>query len=290
MLWSCLVCLMPLSAVWSVPKPQEKPKAILQELKKVEDIRRFIYPARLESKVNSTVTADLDGHVLKIVKNLGSPVRAGEVILYIGNQDPAFTYSNVPIRAPVSGILSGLYPQRMSKVAKGERLFTVMDTKSLHMMAEVPAADLPYLKLGLTGKFEHGSKGDSATVKIVGLSPVVDPRTGTASATVEFLDKQTVPMAPGSVGQIAFSITVGQTIWIPETAVSYFEGQPTVKVLSTDNKSSRKKFVIGEQREDMISIKDGLAEGERVVVRSNRTLKEGEEVEIQEPDKKETKN
>lgn len=295
------ICLMSLKALAiPQPAPEAKAKAVVQEIKAVEDIRRFVYPARVEAKINSTVTADLDGHVLRIVKTLGSTVRTGEIVLYIENRDPAFTYSAVPVRAPITGTISSLSPQLMSKVAKGEKLFTVMNPEILHINAEIPATDIAFLRPGTTGKFKTSTAVEPFDIRIIGLSPIVDPRTGTATAEIEFnapkqasahvkksLEKpiimKPVNIVPpvGSVGQVLFQISSGEVMLLPENSLSYVEGKPTVKVIDAQNKASRREIELGEQREDQYVIKSGLKPGEKIVVRANKNIKDGDEVEPQ---------
>ncbi len=289
----CLLISLKSLAIPASP-PEPKAKAVLQEIKTVDDIKRFIYPARVEAKINSSVTADLDGHVLRILKTLGASVRAGDVVLYLENRDPAFTYSAVPVRSPITGTISSLKLQLMSKVAKGEKLFTVMNADILHINAEIPASDLPYLRPGTVGQFQISQSANPFPVRIVGLSPIIDPRTGTATAEIEFsgseklrgsveknisaVKSRFIPPV-GSVGQASFQISSGEVILLPEHSLNYVEGKPTVRVIDGEHKARRRSIELGEQREDLFVVKSGLKPGEKVVVRANRSLKEGEEVE-----------
>ena len=65
--------------------------------------------------------------------------------------------------------------------------------------------------------------------------------------------------------------------------MSYFEGNPSVKVIDAQNKARRVKIEINELRESSVLIKSGLNPGDQLIVRSNKSLKEGEEVEIEKP-------
>lgn len=279
----------------SGPVNASKPKVIIQNIKSTTDLRRFLYPARVEPKVNSVVTAETEGHVRKILKTLGSPVRAGEIVLYLENRDPAFTYSAIAVRAPVSGVVSLLAIQLMGHVGKGDKLFAVMNVDSLRVSAEVPAAEVSTLQLGARGEFQMDFNSNlKYPIRLVGLSPIVDPRTGTATAEIEFFkdpkmssrNKMVIPPA-GSVGQVSFETTSGQIIMVPESAIGYVEGKPTVKVLDNENRSRRQIIELGEQREALFVVKTGLKSGDRMVVRANRNVKDGEEIEIETSEKKE---
>ena len=121
---------------------------------------------------------------------------------------------------------------------------------------------------------------------------MVDPRSGTAAAELEFVttDKSYQSLVPpvGTVGQISFEIISGQVILIPENALSYVNGKPNVRVLS-GLKTQRREIILGEQRESFFAIKSGLTSGEKIIIRSNRAVKDNEEVEVQTPEAKEAK-
>lgn len=265
-------------------KAEDKPKVVIRRIQPEDDVRRLLYPAKVEAKMTSEVTADLDGHIRRIVKDLGATVRAGDVVLYLENRDPAFTYSAVPVRSPINGVISHLQPQVMAKVARGDRLFTVMNRDLLQISAEVPAADLNLLKAGVQGVFTVNGKEHPVRVK--GLSPIVDPRTGTAMAEVEFLSAKDSSLLPpaGTVGRLSFELSSGRVMLIPENSLTYVGGKPTVRILDESNASRRRPVEIGEQREDSFVVRSGLQAGERVIVRASRTPKEGEEVIPEDPE------
>jgi multidrug efflux pump subunit AcrA (membrane-fusion protein) len=273
-----------------------KPKVIAEEIKFSEDFQKLLYPARINAKLNSTVTADLDGHVVKIVRALGSYVQANDVILYLENTDPAFTYAAVPVKAPVSGVLSQVNFQMMSKISKGDKLFTVINPSSVKLEVEIPAAEIPLLRFGSSGVFQLNANAENVLpVKIVGLSPVVDAKSGTASAELEFVKiaRKTKPgtgaipgnnvmqFPVGTVGQVVFNISLGRALLVSENSIGYIDGKATVFIVDAKNKSHRKFVELGEQRDGQFIVKKGLIEGERVIVRADKSVKEDEEVEVQ---------
>lgn len=269
----------------SSPATPDKAKVIVQELKPTDDLKRLLVPVKVEAKVSSLVTADSEGFVTKIVKPLGSRVKAGEVVLYIENKDPAFTFAKVPVRAPVAGVVSQLYPSLMSKVARADKLFVVMDPRDLKLTAEIPGSDLALVAPGTKGVFKAQLESEGgAAITVTGISPLVDPRTGTASAELEFakaekgksLDLPSI----GMVGHALFEMSRGKVLLIPESALGYSDGKPTVKVLGSDGLVKRKPIELGEQKESLLVVKNGLSAGEKLIVRANRGVKDGEAVDV----------
>lgn len=273
----------------AAPSATDKPKVVLEEIKLLEDKKRIIVPVKVEAKIQSLVSADIEGHVTRLLKPLGSTVKAGEVVLYLENKDPGFTYAAVPIRSPVAGVISQIWTSQMAKVNRGDKLFTVINPKSLKLSAEIPSHDLNLVQNGLEGQFKLELHNENTLlIRVVGVSPLVDARTGTASAELEFADlKQSLPPI-GSIGQVTFEIIQGKIITIPEASLVFQEGKPMVRVLKGQNQFDKKTIELGEQRDSTFVVKSGIAQGDKIVVRSSRPLKEGDTLDIEAPSSEKT--
>lgn len=273
---------LPAHASVKAPTP-EKAKAIVKEIAITDDTRRLLVPTKVEARVASLVTAEVEGFVTSIKKPLGSEVKAGQTILFLENKDPAFTYAKVPVRAPVSGVVSQMNATLMAKVSRGDKLFVVMDPKSLRLSAEISGSELSGISPGSKGVFkENIGDQEGIAIRVSGISPYVDPRTGTASAELEFVDGKGKNLpAVGMVGHALFESSRGKVILIPEAALGYLDGKPNVKVVDSTGAVKRKTIELGEQRESQLVVKSGLSAGEKIVVRSSRTLKDGETVDVE---------
>ena len=157
-----------------------------------------------------------------------------------------------------------------------------------------PSHEISFVTAGQRGQFKiDSSKESSLNVRIVGISPLVDARTGTASAELEFIteiDKKTtdttasvkINLPPiGSIGQAVFEISQGTIMMIPEASLIYQDGKPMVRVLKGKDQVDKKSIELGDQRDSSYVVKSGIAQGDKVVVRSSRPLKENELIEIE---------
>jgi multidrug efflux pump subunit AcrA (membrane-fusion protein) len=276
------------AAVTPTSKPVDNPRVLLEEVKPSDDKKRIIVPVKVEAKIQSLVTADIEGHVTRILKPLGSIVKSGETILFLENKDPGFTYAAVPVKSPVAGVVSQVWTSQMAKVSRGDRLFTVINPKALKLSAEFPSSDLTSVTTGLAGEFKMDSQKDlKLAIKIIGISPLVDARTGTASAELEFTNLSKAILPPiGTIGQAVFEINQGSIIMIPEASLVFQDGKPMVRVLKGKNQFSKISIELGEQRDSLYVVKSGIAKGEKIVVRASRPLKEGDLIDIEGPPEK----
>jgi multidrug efflux pump subunit AcrA (membrane-fusion protein) len=277
-----LVLMMTQKSVFATPTVTDKPKVIVEEIHTIEDKKHIIVPVKVEAKIQSLVSADIEGHVTRILKPLGSAVKTGDIVLFLENKDPGFTYAAVPVRSLVGGVVSQFWTSQMAKVNRGDKLFTVINPKNLKLTAEIPSNDLSLVQAGLKGHFKLDSqKEQNFDLRVVGVSPLVDSRTGTASAELEFLNLKKGLPPIGSIGQATFEINQGSIILIPEASLLFQNGKPLVRFLKGKDQFFKKFIELGEQRDSSYIVKSGITQGDKILVRSSRPLKEGEAIEVE---------
>lgn len=268
----------------SVEKPNANQdqtiKVIYDIVKKSKDSKNLTYPVKVEAVISNTVVAETDGTVKDIKKSLGAEVKSGQTLLVIQNNDPAFTYAPVSVRAPFSGVITQILTTPLSKVNRGDKLITIVQPNKLKMTVEVPASELNYVKNSEDGIFNTDNFSDQDAVEffVNAASPVVDPKTNTAQVELLFLSKTKLPKI-GTVGYAKFQIPLSENIKIPESAVSYIEGDSVVRLVDEKGFVKKQKIEIESQSGSDLIVKNGLVGGEKLIVRAGRPLKDGEKVE-----------
>ncbi len=98
------------------------------------------------------------------------------------------------IRAPFSGVVARRYVREAQQVAKGDRLFWVTAEGPLRMRFTVPEKFVGVLKVGQQLALTVSDfPGQEHKARVVELSPIVDPTSGTFDGMVEVMG------APGSL-------------------------------------------------------------------------------------------
>jgi RND family efflux transporter MFP subunit len=101
------------------------------------------------------------------------------------------------IRAPFSGVVARRYVRQGQQVAKGDRLFWVTAEGPLGMRFTLPEKFIGRLKKGQELTLMIRDLPDKKyKVRVVQVSPVVDPASGTVEVTVE-LEGKPGPLRPG---------------------------------------------------------------------------------------------
>jgi RND family efflux transporter MFP subunit len=79
------------------------------------------------------------------------------------------------IRAPLSGVVSKRHAQAGEKLAPDSPVFTIVDLKHLTLDAQVPANDIPRVKVGQDAQFKVDGFGDRAfTGKVARINPATE--------------------------------------------------------------------------------------------------------------------
>ena len=263
------------------PGPEKTPIVYTDSVKSKELFDTLTYPARVTPSVNASLLSDADGIVHKIFAPLGRPVKKGQRVLTIKNTDPVYDYAPLAVNAPVTGVVSGIEVTEGSRVMKGQKLATIINPKDLKIVIEVSAYDVATLQPGMAGHLTAYGVEKPVDVKIVGVSPFVDPATG--SATAELRANIDGILAPGMVGRISFKARQHAGVEIPESAISY-RGQETFIRLVDAGKAKFQKIEVGQSRRGMVEVLKGVEEGQSFIVRSNSFVSDGEKVTVQEPE------
>jgi len=262
------------------PPPAKAPIVYAAAAKAAELFDILTYPARISPTVNSTLLSDAEGIVFKIFTPLGRPVKKGQKVLTIKNTDPVYDYAPLAVTAPVSGVVSSIEVTEGSHVAKGQKLATIVDPSKVKILIEISAYDVGTLQTGMTGELSAPSLDAPVPVKILGVSPFVDPATGSASAELKPLAEHRLP--PGIVGRVTFKAREHVGIEIPESAITY-RGQDAFVRLVEEGKAKFQKVELGQSRRGMVEVLKGLVEGTTFILRANAFVSDGEAVTVEQP-------
>jgi len=259
-------------------KRDEKPVVFVEKAQKNEIFDLLTYPARLVPKINATVLSDTDGVVTSVNAIIGKRVSKNEILLVVKNVDPVFEFAPVRVKAPVKGVVSEIKVTIGSRVVKGQKLAAIVNPSAIKILIEVAALDLRAIKNGLVGELEITGTEEKIPVRVLGVSPFVDPATGTATAELAMTSKSDVP--PGLVGKVHFKVREHDGFQFPTDALVY-RGKDTFLRIINDNKASLTPVTVGRTRRGIVEIVKGLKENSVVVVRTNKFISDGEEVTVE---------
>jgi multidrug efflux pump subunit AcrA (membrane-fusion protein) len=261
--------------------PEKLMTVVVRKAQKTEVGQTLSYPATVEPKIRATILAESDGVVRKIHAQLGQPVKGGGRLFTVQQTDPIFQYAPVGTISPVGGVVSELLITEGALVTKGQKLAVVTDPKDLKVLVEVPARDMSLLTKGLVGRLESPALAQPLELRLAGVSPSVDPATGTAAAELIPSPKESLFLRPGIIGKITFKADVHSGFLVPEDAVLQSQDKNFIRLV-VDQKIKKVPVTLGARLRGQIEITSGLEEGYAVVERSSGFVAEGETVKVEE--------
>lgn len=257
---------------------QAAPRVVIQEMLEQEIYDLLVYPAQVVPNSLGVVLAESPGVVDRLDVRLGDKVVKNQVVGQIRQLDPVYRYRPVEIRTMMSGIVSDLYITKGTQVNLGERLFLVTNPNDVKINMEVATRDIEALNTGLEGVFSVRGALEPTSVVIRGVSPMINPATGTATAELELSVERELPL--GAIGRVEMRSNKKLGFMILQDAIFYRGEKAFVRVVKDDLTIESRPVKIGRKREGNVEILEGIALGDLVVLRSSGFLRDGHKVEV----------
>lgn len=255
------------------------PVVQIKKVELTENSESLSYPARVESRVSGAILAEIEG-VVREVAVLGTPVKKGQVLFKIQQLDPVYQYAPAKIVAPVSGVVSQVEVNIGTQVTRGQRIATVVDPSQLRVTVEIPGSDLEKLTKNAQVTFTTSLTEKPEELSFEGISPLVNPTTGTATANLLFKSKNP-KLSAGSIGKIQVTLKNGSAIKVPEQAIVYKGAVPYVRVVDTNNIAKYKAVELGVRQAGQVEIKKGLSANETLIERASQYVQDNKAVKIE---------
>ena len=189
------------------------------------------------------------------------------------------------LRAPYSGVISKKMAEVGQWVVPGTPAFELVEMEGLRIDVPVPQQYYARLREGaeVSVKFD-AIPGETIPARIGALIPVSDPDARTFTLRV-LPEGEDIPITPGMSARIAVNLSTGrQDVVVNRDAIiRHPDGRTTVWVLEQKGDKTlveERKIEIGLAFDGVFQVRSGLKEGERVVVRGNESLREGQAVRL----------
>lgn len=192
------------------------------------------------------------------------------------------------LKAPFSGVVADRVAEQGEWIVPGAPTFQIVDTADLWLEVELPQhrfSDLdPDQPVRLQADAGPGSSMDGWVEAAV---PVGDPETRTMTVRVG-VDNSAGALSPGMSGRATFTLMdSGATLRISRDAlVRRPDGSNGVWVVRGDAgqlRATAARVEMGRTLGEFVEIESGLSAGDRVVVRGNESLTDGQAVRLVTP-------
>jgi membrane fusion protein (multidrug efflux system) len=187
------------------------------------------------------------------------------------------SYANV--EAPISGVIASRSIKTGNFVQINTPIFRIVDTSRLEATLNVPERELATLKAGLPVLMQVDAlPGKTFTGTVDRVAPVVDSGSGTFRVVCAF--KGDGVLQPGMFGRIKIDYDQrADALVVPRVALLEDDGDPAVFVVNGD-KTRRVPVKLGYVDGSWAEIREGVKEGQQVVVAGKTALRDGTVVQV----------
>lgn len=183
------------------------------------------------------------------------------------------------IRAPFDGVVIARLADPGDVAPRHTHLLTLIDADSLVTEVAVSELLLPHFKVGDAARVRIDALGEAAYPgKILRIHPTVDPRTRQGVVEVR-LTRVPPGASEGQLCRVTLTTPAITRRTAPFAALQR-DREGTFVYLLKDGKAQRRPVVTGLRLGDAVDVLEGLAEGDRVVVRGFLGLTPGKTIKV----------
>jgi HlyD family secretion protein len=222
------------------------------------------------------VRPDRDGlQIEQIVVEPGETVAASQVLARLRPGGEQQQGALVAIRAPVGGLVIAA-PKVVGEMVsvRGEPMFRIVADGELDLAADIPA-----------NRASRLSANQPANVKVVGLDEVpgrvqsvpttIDPITQLGQVRISLPHNPLLRIGVFARATIELDNSCG--VAVPLSALLFGPEGPVVQTIRNDRIETR-RITIGVSAKNDVQVRDGVIEGDLIVVRAGAFLREGDRV------------
>lgn len=230
--------------------------------------REYLLALRTQKALSGGALQGSGGELLEAAKRRlllwDVPSEALEQLGKTGEVQRALT-----LRSPISGVVT------VKNVAEGARLtpadipFEITDLSRVWALVDIYEAELGRARVGMPADLMvEASPGKTFKGRIVFVDPVMDPKTRTAKARVEFANAAG-ELKPEMFGDVLLRGPGRKGLIVPLDAVLDAGTTKVVFVALGDGKFEPREVTTGTTVGEQVEIRSGLKAGDAVVVRAN---------------------
>ncbi|WP_158986707.1 efflux RND transporter periplasmic adaptor subunit [Lysobacter panacisoli] len=187
--------------------------------------------------------------------------------------------SYASVEAPISGVIASRSIKTGNFVQINTPIFRIVDTSRLEATLNVPERELATLKSGLPVLLQVDAlPGKTFAGTVDRVAPVVDSGSGTFRVVCSFAGGGV--LQPGMFGRIKIDYDQrANALVVPRVALLEDDGDPAVFVVNGD-KTKRVPVKLGYMDGSWAEVREGVKEGDQVVVAGKTALRDGTVVQV----------
>jgi membrane fusion protein, copper/silver efflux system len=211
-----------------------------------------------EGQALTVANANIQQRVQQL-RNIGiSPVQIAEM------KRTREVPDSIQIVAPADGILLSRDVSPGQKFDRGAEWFRIADLTRIWIVADVPDADVKYLRAGMRVQISSSALQQRMTATVGEILPQTDTSSGTSKVRLH-AENPGYLLRPGMFVDVAVTIPAPRVLTVPTDAVLDSGLKKTILVQRSDGRFESRVVETGRRFDSQIEITKGLRKGEHIV-------------------------
>ena len=240
------------------------------------------YVGNIKGEDEVMVYPKISGKIIEKVKPDGSPIAKGEAIAYIDRDEVGLKFEKAPVESPLTGIVGRVYVDIGSNVTAQTAIALVTTVDRVQIDLEIPEKYLPDILVGQTAEvMVDAYPNDKFIGKVTKVSPIVELQTRAAPIEI-IMDNADHRLQSGMFAKVRLILKEKKNV--PIILREAIIGRPpdTYVYIVEDKKAIFRKVALGIREGPYYEVRDGIKEGESVVIMGQQRLRDGSIVEPEE--------
>ncbi|MBN1223896.1 MAG: efflux RND transporter periplasmic adaptor subunit [Candidatus Aminicenantes bacterium] len=185
------------------------------------------------------------------------------------------------IRAPFSGIVTGIKVSPGENIVVGRELFTLVDVQRIRVHAQVLESEIGKMKVGREVVLKFSAyPGKMFGGRVAAISPLVDPEDKTCRVIVDVKNPDEA-IKPGMHAEVEIPAEIHKNrLLVPQDAVLTRSGRKLLFVV--EGEVAKWRYIeVGLENEEYAEVLDGVKDGEQVIVEGHFTLAHDARVKVE---------
>ena len=268
----------------------EKAVAVKAARVKRGNINKFIsLTGEIHGQKEVNVYTKVPGKLIEKIKNEGDRVKKGQVVALIDRDEEALKFSEAEVKSPINGVVTMYFADLGEAVFPAqpmprEPVATIADMDKVKVLVHLSEPDIGKVKKGQPAEIRVDSYSDRVFKGIVtSVAPAVNPITRKLKVEITIPNPGHI-LKPGMFARVKIIIREFKNVLlVPRLAVLERKGKKIVFTCE-NNRAEITNVLTGAEDGKNIEIKEGLKEGDKVIVEGNYALLEGTRVKAVETD------
>lgn len=249
---------------------------------KLQDLQETIdYVGNIKARDEAVIYPKVSGKIIEKVKEDGNSVTKGEAIAYIDRDEVGLKFQKAPVESTLSGVVGRVYVDIGENVSAQTPVALVVNMDRVKISLDIPEKYLPRISLGQEAHIRVNAYPDEEFLgKVTKISPVVDLNTRAAPIEIA-VDNSGHLLKSGMFAKVSLVLEERKkTPAVLKEAVIGKDPDLYVYVIDKD-RAVLTKVALGIRQGPYLEVRQGLKEGDLVVIMGQQRLKDNAEVSVE---------